>query len=134
MAGEREFLESLFGIKDDGRWVGSVRELKRSEDAGEDELRLRRLLDKDLEGCGRPLKVGAFLVQARTIELTGAHPSSDPSTADDQESRRQHHGVPDRDPHPLLQDHDGTHNRHRSAHVESVDRVRPFSRRLPCFC
>lgn len=25
MAGEREFLESFFGIKEDGRWVGSVR-------------------------------------------------------------------------------------------------------------
>lgn len=25
MAGEREFLESLFGVKEDGRWVGSVR-------------------------------------------------------------------------------------------------------------
>ncbi|KAK4704999.1 conserved oligomeric Golgi complex subunit 6, partial [Phenoliferia sp. Uapishka_3] len=57
MAGEREFLESLFGIKDDGRWVGSVREHKRGEDAGEDELGLRRLLDKDLEACGRPLKI-----------------------------------------------------------------------------
>lgn len=57
MAGEREFLESLFGIQDDGRWVGSVRALKKTENAGEDELRLRKLLDRDLEGCGRPLKV-----------------------------------------------------------------------------
>lgn len=61
MAGEREFLESLFGIKEDGRWVGSVRVYKKGGEVNgeveDDEKRLRRLLDKDLEGCGRPLKV-----------------------------------------------------------------------------
>ncbi|KAI5479514.1 component of oligomeric golgi complex 6 [Pseudohyphozyma bogoriensis] len=65
MAGEREFLESLFGIKEDGRWVGSVRvwkmetgELdKGSVEAQLDEHRLRKLLDRDMEGCGRPLKI-----------------------------------------------------------------------------
>lgn len=61
MAGEREFLESLFGIKDDGRIVGSVRVYnKAGGEEGEDEARLRRLLDKDLEGCGRPLKVSYY--------------------------------------------------------------------------
>lgn len=65
MAGEREFLESLFGIKDDGRWVGSVRVFNQEGRGGatdEDEKKLRRLLDKDLEGCGRPLKVSLVLV------------------------------------------------------------------------
>lgn len=68
-AGEREFLESFFGVGGDGRWVGSVRrfdkkvvpdgrerEVGMEMDEG-DEIRLRRLLDRDLEGCGRPLKV-----------------------------------------------------------------------------
>jgi hypothetical protein len=66
MAGEREFLESLFGIKEEGRMVGSVHRIskhKRTATAvrvvrGEtDQDRVKRLLDKDFEGCGRPLKV-----------------------------------------------------------------------------
>lgn len=58
MAGEREFLESLFGMKEDGRWVGSVRVWTKTEDErGSDEEKVRELLDKDMEGCGRPLKV-----------------------------------------------------------------------------
>ena len=101
MAGEREFLESLFGIKEDGRWVGSVRALKGSEDAGEDELRLRKLLDKDLEGCGRPLKVPFFQLFLEESWLT-SRPRADPGAADDQESRGEYHGVPDRNPHSLL--------------------------------
>ncbi|KAK4051597.1 Golgi transport complex subunit 6 [Microbotryomycetes sp. JL201] len=60
MATEREFLESLFGIKEDGRWVGSVRVYKRKQGGHQeedDEDRLRALLDKDMEACGRPLKI-----------------------------------------------------------------------------
>ncbi|KAK4056417.1 Golgi transport complex subunit 6 [Microbotryomycetes sp. JL221] len=60
MATEREFLESLFGIKQDGRWVGSVRVYKKRQGGSlelDDEDRLRSLLDKDLESCGRPLKM-----------------------------------------------------------------------------
>lgn len=65
MAGEREFLESLFGLKEDGRWVGSVRVFASKAGSGDidvesDEMRLRKLLDRDLEGCGRPLKVSLF--------------------------------------------------------------------------
>ena len=67
MAGEREFLESLFGVKSDGRWVGSARpryerpveadrQLMRESDE-DDEGRIRNLLDRNLEGCGRPLKI-----------------------------------------------------------------------------
>ncbi|KDE04704.1 hypothetical protein MVLG_04843 [Microbotryum lychnidis-dioicae p1A1 Lamole] len=76
-AGEREFLESLFGIAEDGRWVGSVRAQKgkrgRKAEGGagseaegsvktvldeeDDEMRLRKLLDRDMEGCARPLKM-----------------------------------------------------------------------------
>ncbi|GAA5872099.1 hypothetical protein JCM16303_000978 [Sporobolomyces ruberrimus] len=60
MAGEREFLESLFGIKDEGRWMGSVHAYSlRSRGVVEtsDEDRVKSLLDKDFEGCGRPLKI-----------------------------------------------------------------------------
>ncbi|GAA6064385.1 hypothetical protein JCM10212_002918 [Sporobolomyces blumeae] len=61
MAGEREFLESLFGIKDEGRWVGSVHAFSlRSRGSAtdvSDEDRVKSLLDKDFEGCGRPLKI-----------------------------------------------------------------------------
>ncbi|GAA5912228.1 hypothetical protein JCM5296_005454 [Sporobolomyces johnsonii] len=64
MAGEREFLESLFGVKEEGRWVGSVHgysTLRRRQADGiegeSDQERVKRLLDKDFEGCGRPLKI-----------------------------------------------------------------------------
>lgn len=75
MAGEREFLESLFGMKDTGRFVGAPRpsipsveydpsaslQMKSSDsqrsDDGNDEGRLRALLDKNLEACQRPLRL-----------------------------------------------------------------------------
>ena len=54
-------------MKDDGRWVGSIRKFtagvgggtgtKEEREREEDEGRLRKLLDIDLEGCGRPLKI-----------------------------------------------------------------------------
>lgn len=56
-AGEREFLESLFGVKDSKRMVGSVRKM---EKAGEEEELVRTMLDRNLEGCCRPLRVRAF--------------------------------------------------------------------------
>ncbi|GAA5973964.1 hypothetical protein JCM11641_001246 [Rhodosporidiobolus odoratus] len=66
MAGEREFLESLFGVKEVGRIVGSVHGYSRHKRTatevrvvrGEtDQDRVKRLLDRDFEGCGRPLKI-----------------------------------------------------------------------------
>ncbi|GAA6043711.1 hypothetical protein JCM8097_007495 [Rhodosporidiobolus ruineniae] len=66
MAGEREFLESLFGVKEETRMVGSVHGYSRHKRTvtavrvvkGEtDQDRVKRLLDKDFEGCGRPLKI-----------------------------------------------------------------------------
>lgn len=72
MAGEREFLESLFGIKDEGRWVGSVHAYSlRSRGVVEtsDEDRVKALLDKDFEGCGRPLKVRQLFLLENRITL-----------------------------------------------------------------
>ncbi|GAA6004653.1 Golgi transport complex subunit COG6 [Rhodotorula paludigena] len=70
MAGEREFLESLFGTKEDekgARRVGEVHALSRhrriktgvegAELLRTDRDRVKKLLDKDFEGCGRPLKI-----------------------------------------------------------------------------
>lgn len=67
MASEREFLESLFGMKESGRRVGAARPslsvdalsstIPQLNDQPSDEARLRSLLDKNLEGCGRPLKI-----------------------------------------------------------------------------
>ncbi|KAG8765755.1 Golgi transport complex subunit 6 [Ceratobasidium sp. 428] len=53
MAGEREFLDGLFGIKSERRMVGSVREPK----SGEQEAWIRVLMDEDLEKLCTPLKV-----------------------------------------------------------------------------
>lgn len=84
VAGEREFLEGLFGLENDGRMVGSVRrnvgslaqaaaagdgaatpgdrkafakERKDREDRVEKERLVREVLDRCLEGCCRPLRV-----------------------------------------------------------------------------
>lgn len=74
MAGEREFLESLFGTKGEDeqglRRVGEVHALSKhrrvqSTVAGADASMVQRtdkdwvkkLLDRDFEGCGRPLRV-----------------------------------------------------------------------------
>ncbi|CEL55748.1 Conserved oligomeric Golgi complex subunit 6 OS=Cryptococcus neoformans var, neoformans serotype D (strain B-3501A) GN=COG6 PE=3 SV=1 [Rhizoctonia solani AG-1 IB] len=53
MAGEREFLDGLFGIKVERRMVGSIREPK----SGEEESWIRVLMDEDLEKLCTPLKV-----------------------------------------------------------------------------
>ncbi|GAA5932727.1 hypothetical protein JCM3775_002220 [Rhodotorula graminis] len=72
MAGEREFLESLFGTRSDDesqrRRVGEVHALSRHKRVRtgvdgivggvvSDRDRVKKLLDRDLEGCGRPLKI-----------------------------------------------------------------------------
>ncbi|KAG8918014.1 Golgi transport complex subunit 6, partial [Tulasnella sp. 408] len=53
MAGEREFLESLFGIKGDNRMVGSVRKTTGTEE----EEYVAKLMDGDLEKLSMPLRV-----------------------------------------------------------------------------
>jgi hypothetical protein len=53
MAGEREFLDGLFAIKNERRMVGSIREPK----SGEEESWIRVLMDEDLEKLCTPLKV-----------------------------------------------------------------------------
>ncbi|KAG9124916.1 Golgi transport complex subunit 6 [Ceratobasidium sp. 392] len=53
MAGEREFLDGLFGVKGERRMMGSVREPK----SGEQESWIRVLMDEDLEKLCTPLKV-----------------------------------------------------------------------------
>ncbi|WVO14670.1 hypothetical protein L204_102307 [Cryptococcus depauperatus] len=51
-ASENEFLESLFGLGQKGRWVGQ----ERKEAVGEEENLAKEALDKILEGLSRPLK------------------------------------------------------------------------------
>ncbi|KAG0149204.1 hypothetical protein CROQUDRAFT_40183 [Cronartium quercuum f. sp. fusiforme G11] len=56
MASEHEFLESLFDLKSDGRRVGESRVFSPNENR----KRVRTLLDKHMEGCGRPLKIRVY--------------------------------------------------------------------------
>lgn len=55
-ASEHEFLSSLFGLREKNRMIGA----KRDEEKEEDETMVAEILDKDLEGLGRPLKVRRF--------------------------------------------------------------------------
>ena len=59
IAAEREFLESLFGIKSDGRMVGSVRVF---EGQSEEEDWVQELMDLAVGKLCVPLKVGFFWV------------------------------------------------------------------------
>ncbi|KAI3612712.1 conserved oligomeric golgi complex subunit 6 [Moniliophthora roreri] len=54
IAAEREFLEGLFGIKSDGRMVGSVRAFH--EKMNEEELRIRELMDEAVKRLCVPLQ------------------------------------------------------------------------------
>ena len=58
IAAEREFLESLFGLKSDMRMVGSVRKFEK----GEDEEWITELMDMAVSKLCIPLKVRSVLV------------------------------------------------------------------------
>lgn len=64
MAAEREFLDSFFSVQASSRFPGAPRQdfvhersSSVSDETVSDESRIRQLMDKDLEGCGRPLKL-----------------------------------------------------------------------------
>ncbi|OXG10479.1 hypothetical protein C366_06721 [Cryptococcus neoformans Tu401-1] len=52
-ATEHEFLEGMFGVKEKKRWVGQ----ERDGEEGEEVRMASEVLDKDLEGLSRPLKL-----------------------------------------------------------------------------
>lgn len=58
-AGEKEFLDGLFEIKDDGRMVGAIRVFDKEEK--EEKSIVRELLDADLEKLCTPLKVSLVI-------------------------------------------------------------------------
>lgn len=65
IAAEREFLEALFGVKSDGRMVGSIR--KFNEDVEEEEW-IRELMDYGVGKLCNPLKVKILILS--TMALT----------------------------------------------------------------
>lgn len=60
-ATEHEFLEGMFGVKEKKRWVGQ----ERDGEEGEEVRMASEVLDKDLEGLSRPLKVGFVTLLTR---------------------------------------------------------------------
>lgn len=60
-ATEHEFLEGMFGVKEKKRWVGQ----ERDGEEGEEVRMASEVLDKDLEGLSRPLKVGLVILLTR---------------------------------------------------------------------
>lgn len=63
IAAEREFLESLFGVRTDGRMVGSVRTFK---DSAEEEW-MSELMDAAVGKLCTPLKVHQYLVHFMSL-------------------------------------------------------------------
>ena len=60
---------------------------KRSEERKEDETLVAEILDKNLEGLGRPLKVGQAKISVDALLM------EDADSADDQESGRYYHDL-----------------------------------------
>ncbi|EJD05807.1 oligomeric complex COG6 [Fomitiporia mediterranea MF3/22] len=65
IAGEREFLEGLFGVKGDRRMVGSVRKFEDSEEEGW----IAELMDRAFEKLRFPLKVKSCIASYRVANL-----------------------------------------------------------------
>jgi conserved oligomeric Golgi complex subunit 6 len=59
IAAEREFLEALFGVKSDGRMVGSIR---RFNENVEEEEWIRELMDYGVGKLCNPLKVRSLIL------------------------------------------------------------------------
>jgi hypothetical protein len=99
-ASEHEFLSSLFGLEERRRMIGS----KRSEEREEDETLVAEILDKNLEGLGRPLKVGHAETPRDALLMVDANP------ADDQEPRRDHYDIQNHQSGAILPSHDEKDN------------------------
>lgn len=144
-AGEREFLESLFGVGGDGRMVGSTRTFKGSStarrtrdtndaedmmvgggqtlnDEEEKEDLVRGMLDRDLEGCCRPLRVSHVCrtVYALVQSFGASHKAyttlfvfflSDPDPRHHKVSGRRPRVVPNRQSLAILSRHYEAHYR-----------------------
>lgn len=107
MAGEHEFLDGLFSVKNDNRLIGSVRKPK----TGEEEGYVRQLLDTDLEKLCMPLKVrNGYLVAPFVDRLAETSRSKGQSPANRQVSRRKHHLVQNRQLATVLPPHSGENN------------------------
>ena len=87
MAGEREFLESLFSMSGDMRMVGSIRQ---SRDTEEEEY-IRQLMDTDLEKLCMPLRVSDFALAKTHLQLLMLCGPTGTSLADCQISGRQYY-------------------------------------------
>jgi hypothetical protein len=57
VAWEHEFLESLFGVKQIRRMMGSIRKPGEDSDALEKSSRISQILDVAVQGLCKPLKV-----------------------------------------------------------------------------
>lgn len=124
MAGEREFLESLFGIKGDNRMVGSVRKARDTEE----EEYVAKLMDGDLEKLSMPLRVpkNCFLDRSDGLEcLTNSifcDLGSSPSNS--QVAGREHHVVQDCQPASILSAHGLEDHWRRGLAFKNTERVR----------
>lgn len=120
MAGEQEFLESLFGVKQ-ARMVGSVRQTGQ----GEEEGWVRRLMDEDLEKLCLPLKVRqAYRLLYTIIDGWAYSTAVGPGTTDDAIARGQHNSLHDRQPPAILSAHDAADGRRAGSPHEDSARVR----------
>jgi conserved oligomeric Golgi complex subunit 6 len=76
-AGEREFLDGIFEIGNDGRMVGSVRTFDK-DNQREEEIYIRELLDSNLEKLCTPLSV-SFLPRFYKHTLTSYSSGTGPA-------------------------------------------------------
>jgi hypothetical protein len=116
IAAEREFLESLFGVKGDGRMVGSVRTFQVSEE----EEWIRELMDSAVGKLCVPLKVGAFVhafLFVATVLCVG------PCATDSAIPGKQHHFVQDCELTAVLYGDNASNHRRRCTVIQDIVRV-----------
>lgn len=122
IAAEREFLESLFGMKQDNRMVGSVRKFDSMQ---EEEEWIRELMDHAVGKLCVPLKVGVSVIPILMFpevdrKCTGAS-SADHSLSGEQYRRLQNCKSP-----TILFDDNESDNWRGSSAVIYPERVRPI--------
>jgi conserved oligomeric Golgi complex subunit 6 len=106
IAAERELLEALFGLKDDGRMVGSVRAfVGLGLGVGVEEEWIAEMMDGAVAGICAPLKVWETCVPRWDV-LMLLFCSTGKGSADGAVAGEQHCVVQDREPPPVLLVHD----------------------------
>lgn len=125
IAAEREFLEALFSMKEDGRMVGSAREFREKGKMSEEEEWTRELMDAAVGKVCVPLKASLSICDSQrrreTDYIIALHPG--PSSTNSQIARKRNYGIQNCQFTAVLQDYDDKNDWRGSGLVNDFERV-----------